>query len=134
MLNSRKLGLIFLVLVLVASGCYLSNPREKIYYDFSRVNKEALNEELGAIWNDYIQSGEDEFFLPKDKWLGELRDLKPKRVFVNKNGIFILKHRLFVEVTGLFFLPDSSPFVPDPNGDPSYTLIEGNIYYYHFHS
>ncbi|MBU8977788.1 hypothetical protein JI752_016700 [Lysobacter sp. MMG2] len=67
--------------------------------------------------------------LPADRWPTDISSLDPKRVYIAKEGLYVVTSTFFVEERGLF-VPRASDFVPQVGADPSYVAIGKGVFSY----
>jgi len=68
--------------------------------------------------------------LQKSDWPAAIRDLKPQSVRVEANGVFVQRWKAYVEEEGIFVAFPGAVIDTSAGREPSFTLIEPNIYWY----
>lgn len=68
--------------------------------------------------------------VPESEWPGHIRKLRPRSVRTASEGVYIQLVTRFAESRGLFVHRIGSAFEPIPDGDPSFRLLHGRVYWY----
>lgn len=91
----------------------------------------ANEEELVAFAQDASRilktSGEGE--LSRDSWSSPLSNLEPTRVYVTKEGLYLVISSSFADERGLF-VPRNPDFAPQAGTDPTYTPVRSGVFAY----
>lgn len=68
--------------------------------------------------------------IPPGQWPSALARLKPKRMYVTPEGLYVVLSASFVEERGLF-VPRLLAFAPLAGGDPAYTPLGQGVFSYY---
>lgn len=71
-----------------------------------------------------------ELLVPEQAWPASFRPFEPKAVHVDPRGVFLETYSFFVVSAGLFIRLDRA-YEPPPTGDPGFTEIEPDLYWYY---
>jgi hypothetical protein len=107
--------LCLLLLVVTLAGCAPSLPRDHA-------------ERLIAVRDALLDYPEGE--IPSSNWPQAVAELKPKRVYRNDEGLYIITYEFFVEQRGVFILDPASSFIPSELQDPSYDVVIAGVFFY----
>lgn len=105
----------FLFVVATLTGCG-SAPNEEERVAFAQDASKILK-----------TSGEGE--LSPDSWSLPLSNLEPTRVYVTKEGLYLVISSSFADERGLF-VPRNPDFAPQVGTDPTYTPVRSGVFAY----
>ena len=123
----NKARLIFVVtLAIVAIACSGRERVERILetsiqtdlVEFAETETSSLSADVGVR------------IVPEPDWPQGVSAMGAKEVVVRPEGVYIKISEFFVQEQGVFILPPTSSFVPKRGGDPSYSIIKENLYWY----
>lgn len=113
----------FLVLALLAAaGC--SHGEREVRDAVTRANRARLLADAAVLQRRFS------FVVPESQWPPSFRAFKPASVHADPEGVFIETHETFVESAGLFIRLDPA-YAPPRSGDPAFTEIEPDLYWYY---
>lgn len=104
-----------LLLSMTLVGCAPSLPRDHA-------------QRLAAVRDVLLDYPEGE--IPSSHWPEAVAELKPKRVYRNHQGLYIITYEFFVEQSGIFILDPESSFIPSRLQDPSYDVVIAGVFIY----
>jgi len=68
--------------------------------------------------------------VPPSEYPASVKSLSPELVWATRDGINIVTYSAFVERAGIFIRHNPS-FIPPETGDPGYSEIVPNVYWYY---
>lgn len=87
-------------------------------------------EDLAIEVPDLMSAHPESRDVPPAQWSRALRTLKPKRVYTNAQGLYIVTGSSFVREQGLYVPRDTGTANTDPSHDPSYQYRGLGFYAY----
>ena len=78
-----------------------------------------------------ISTADQKHSLEPSNWPTAIRLLKPEKVYLDEEGLYIRLNGFFVTESGIFVLSPKTTFSPEQRGDPSYVSIGDRLYEYH---
>ena len=107
-------------------GCILSDDGQSAAEAVAAKSARALFKETDILWRSSHK--EERTILPRD-YPGSVLALKPSSVRVAPEGVYISIYSCFVTQEGIFIRHDPS-FEPPQTGDPGFSSIDGNVYWF----
>jgi hypothetical protein len=68
--------------------------------------------------------------IPRASWPEALRELEPKSICIDANGLNLVKTSFYVEAEGLYIVFKGATQPGEKTGDPSYERIADQIYWF----
>lgn len=122
----QRLFVMAFALVTLTLGCGGERHKHRVEQTLARSDKAMLLREAERVWKQRRSdlSGE----LPAGEWPHVFRDFEPEKVIIDRAGVFVCTHSVFVRDAGLFVALD--PTFKPPKNEPSYEHLGGVFYWY----
>lgn len=92
----------------------------------ARSDREQLIADARALQRRFSQYD----MIPEQEWPASFRAFAPKGVLVSPQGVHITTYEFFVATAGLFIRLDPA-YEPPPHGDPGFTPIAPDLYWFY---
>lgn len=108
---------------MLIAGCGTFD-RDEARVMVSRVGEKRIREAAQSLRS--FKQGE----VPTGSWPNTLRELEPKHIFVDVDGVRIAKYEFFVQEVGIYVVFTGSQPPKSDGNDPSFSHIAEGIYWY----
>jgi hypothetical protein len=127
--TSRAKVIATLVLLLAAMILAACGRREKKYVQdtLAQVDRTSLLAEARALWDRPRSSWPEE--VPAAEWPRTIRRFGPEKVLVDRSGVFVCTHSVFVRDAGLFIALDQG-FNAGGRTEPMFQRLDSVFYWF----
>jgi hypothetical protein len=112
-----------MILAIVATSC---SNRDADVAAVSRIGPERLVADANSLRSKASGSSS----VAQTLWPASIRELGPMNVHTNQEGVFVQLRTRFVEEEGVFLAFDGAIIQTGPHHDPSFRLIDKQVYWY----
>lgn len=116
-----------LLLLVVFVGC---RGEREVRSHVASADRERLIADAAAIHRRYAGRTRFDRDVPRPEWPASFAVFVPERVSVDRFGVYIQTHSMFVETAGLFIRVDPA-YAPPAGGDPGFESIDGPFFWYY---